>query len=130
MQRVNANMHPGRIVNEQKQVRRTKEQKAADDAREVTEKANAAKAALVAKKLKIGRLAQIEHDARQSDALRAVLRPDLTAEPAVAEQSSAEDVADHADIQINSEFVEFESMYEALVIEPPYILLILGSVTS
>lgn len=64
-------------MNDQKQVRRTREQIEADEAREAAAKASARKAALAEKQAKIANLANIELAARQSDSERTILRPDL-----------------------------------------------------
>lgn len=79
--RANANTHPGQVVIDQMQMRRTREQIDADDARKAAEKAKALKVAADEREVKLKRAAQIESLARKQDQVlkRDSIRPDLAA---------------------------------------------------
>lgn len=77
--RKKTNAHPGQIINDQKQVRRTREQVDADEARDAAEKEEAEKAAKLENEAKLARTVEIQRAAQKRDGAlkRSAIRPDL-----------------------------------------------------
>lgn len=98
--RANANTHPGQIVIDQMQTRRTREQIDIDEAKKAAEKVQALKVAADETEVKLTRAAQIESLARKQDQVlkRDSIRPDLAAAIRPAPVDSATSSAHNADV--------------------------------